>query len=75
MAVRLVNTTTTPTSPGSAFRRHMRSVAGLSGRTYVQVGSQLDEEAFSLEAQLAYFGPVEGVDPRVSLYDKKRQKA
>ena len=53
----------------------MRSVAGLSGRTYVQVGSQLDEEAFSLEAQLAYFGPVEGVDPRVSLYDKKRQKA
>ena len=67
---RLVDVTTAPTPLESAFRRRTHSIDGMRGKTYVQVGSQLDEEAFPLEAQLAYFGPVEGVDPRVSLHQE-----
>lgn len=35
--------------------------------THIQVWPQLDEEAFPLEAQLAHFRPVEGVNLCVSL--------
>lgn len=34
---------------------------------HVEVWPQLDEEPLPLEAQLAHFGPVEGVYPRVTL--------
>lgn len=40
---------------------------GGSEPTYSRVGPQFDEEPLALEAQLADFGPVEGVDLSVAL--------
>lgn len=46
----------------------------LSSNTHMNLWVELDQEAFSFEAQLANLGPVEGVYFCVALEEETRQK-